>query len=90
MALDPVNPQQIPTEFIDMMSSQLLLQPDADYLWARSAYSSNLAAQMESGALLDLVGAMQRDHALDVFGARRGKNRSHGEGVSGSTRSMPS
>lgn len=61
MALDPVTPQQIPSEFIDIMSAQLLLQPDADYLWARTAYSANLAAQMEMGALTELMAAMQRD-----------------------------
>lgn len=69
MALDPVTPSQIPSEFIDIASSQLLLQPDADYLWARSAYSANLAAAAEMGMLMDLAGySATQNRPLQVNG----------------------
>ena len=43
MALDLTSPQIVAPEFNDRLSEQLLLQPDAEYIFARWAYSAMLA-----------------------------------------------
>lgn len=54
MANDPTWPSSIPSEFRDIAASQLLLQPDAEYLWARHLYSAAMGAMAMEGRLADL------------------------------------
>ena len=48
MGLDLTTPQAIPADFNDRLSLQLLLQPDAEYVFARHAFGA-LAAEAMSG-----------------------------------------
>ena len=68
MALDLTSPQVIPADFNDRLSEDLLLQPDAEYFWARSAYSAMLAAGLGGMDGFDLA-AMQPSRRAGRSGA---------------------
>lgn len=64
MALDLTTPQIIPADFNDRLSEQLLLQPDVEYFWARSAYSAMLASGMAEMDGFDLAMMQLREGRL--------------------------
>jgi hypothetical protein len=64
MALDLTSPNIIPAEFNDRLSEQLLLQPDFEYFWARSAYSAMLANGMADMEGFDLAMLQLREGRL--------------------------
>lgn len=64
MALDLTTPQVIPADFNDRLSEQLLLQPDAEYFWARSAYSAMLSAGLAGMDGFDLAAMQLREGRL--------------------------
>ena len=48
MSLDVTTPQGISADFNDRLSEQLLLQPDAEFLFARLAYSAKLGSELSA------------------------------------------
>jgi hypothetical protein len=64
MAENPTTPSNMPAEFTDQLSEQLLLVPDSEFVLARFAYSALLAAQMQDEEGFDLAMMQVREGRL--------------------------
>lgn len=68
MALTPTSPQMIPAEFADRLSDELLLQPDAEFIFARWAYSEALAAGFQNDPGFEIARMQLMEGRLPVGG----------------------
>lgn len=83
MADNPTTPQNLPADFTDRLSDELLLVPDGEFILARWAFAAALAAQMKEEDGFDLAMMQLREGRVAESGAAANMAEAMSQGMGG-------